>query len=122
MKKLLIIALFLIGCGNPGTVSQLYQPSINCSVTTVNNMTEITCPDGTHSTIDQENFVQLCPGTPSYPNTFIEYAICYQGNLYAVYSIPGAFLTYIPPGNYTSNGIGSNCNLIVSQNCTITNY
>src|SRR5271165_5495559 len=119
MKKLFIL-LFLIGCGNPGTVSQLYQPSINCSVSNQNNITTITCPDGTHSTIDQENFVQFCPGNTTYPNEFNEVGICYMGNLYGVYSANNGFLTYIPPGYYSSNAIGSSCNFYVNSNCVIS--
>lgn len=64
--------------------------------------------------------VTLCPGVTSYPGVFVEVAVCLQGNLYAVYSVPNAFLTYIPPGNYTSNGIGSSCNLTVHPNCVVT--
>jgi predicted small lipoprotein YifL len=65
-------------------------------------------------------FVQLCPGTPSYPSTFIEYAVCVENKLYAVYSANGGFLTYLPPGAYQSNAIGSACNFTVGANCQVS--
>lgn len=64
-------------------------------------------------------FVQLCPGTPAYPSVFPEQAICSGGKLYAVYSVPGAFLTYIPDGRYSSNAIGSRCSFTV-HGCEIS--
>lgn len=64
--------------------------------------------------------VQLCPGTPVYPSVFIEIGLCIANNLYAVYSVPSAFMVYVPPGAYTSTGIGSKCNLTVGSNCTIS--
>ncbi len=68
----------------------------------------------------QFTFVQLCPGSPSYPNVFIELAMCVNGDLYGVYSANGGFYTYFPPGNYSSNAIGSACNLTIGSNCTVT--
>lgn len=65
--------------------------------------------------------VQLCPGTPTYPTTFIEYAFCVQGKLYATYSANGGFTTYLPPGNYSSNAINSSCNVVVGDNCQVSN-
>ena len=63
--------------------------------------------------------IKLCPSTPIYPNVFVEYAICLQGNLYGVYSANGGFLALLPPGNYQSNGIGSSCNFSVAANCVV---
>lgn len=63
--------------------------------------------------------VQLCPGSPIYPTTFIEYGLCIAGNLWAVYSQNGGFLTYLPPGSYYSNGIGSSCNFTVLPDCSV---
>ncbi len=65
--------------------------------------------------------VQLCPGTPSYPSTFIEVAFCVDSQLWAVYSANGGFMTQLPPGNYSSNGIGSSCSFTVGANCQIGN-
>lgn len=63
--------------------------------------------------------VQFCPGTTSYANEFNEVGYCIGGNLYAVYSANDGFLSEIPPGNYTSDGIGSSCNFTVLPDCEI---
>lgn len=68
----------------------------------------------------QFEFVQLCPGTTSYPNVFIELGMCVNGDLYGVYSANGGFYTYFPPGHYSSNAIGSACNLVIGPNCSVT--
>jgi hypothetical protein len=65
--------------------------------------------------------IQLCPGIPTYPSTFIEFGICLQGELYGVYSQNDGFLALLPPGSYTSDGINSTCNLTVLPNCEVTN-
>lgn len=65
--------------------------------------------------------VQLCPGTPVYPSTYIEYAFCIQGHLYAVYSANGGFEAYLPLGTYSSNAINSSCSFTVGDNCQVTN-
>lgn len=69
--------------------------------------------DGTQITI-----VQLCPGTSNY-GTFVEVAECINGKLYGVYSANGGFLAYLANGSYTSDGIGSACNLTVNG-CTVS--
>lgn len=63
--------------------------------------------------------VQLCPGMSTYPGVFVEDALCVDNELYGAYSIPGAFLTALPDGEYTSQGIGSACNLIITG-CNVT--
>lgn len=63
---------------------------------------------------------QLCPGTPVYPSTFIEVAFCMNHQLYGVYSIPGSFMTLLPPGAYTSSGINSSCNFNILPDCVVT--
>lgn len=63
---------------------------------------------------------QLCEGTPTYPSIFVEDALCINDKLYAVYSANGGFLSYLPPGEYSSNGIGSRCNFSVDIGCQIT--
>lgn len=65
--------------------------------------------------------VKLCPGTTAYPAVFVEVALCINNGLYGVYSANGGFLTYFPPGNYSSAGIGSSCNLTVLPNCLVVN-
>jgi hypothetical protein len=118
MKKLIASVLLFLGCGQQPTASY-YSPSQNCTVATVNSVTTVSCPDGTQSNIDQENFVQFCSGTTMYPTEFNEVGICYLGNLYGVYSLNNGFLTLIPPGEYESNAVGSSCNFQVLPNCVI---
>lgn len=64
--------------------------------------------------------VQLCPGTTTYPNVFVEVAFCASGKLYAVYSANGGFQTEIVPGTYQSNAVGSSCTFTVQPNCVVT--
>lgn len=73
--------------------------------------------NGTNAT--PVSLIKLCPGTPSH-TVFVEYAICVQNQLYAVYSANGGFLTLLSPGGYTSDGIGSACNLTVAANCVVS--
>lgn len=77
-----------------------------------------TGPAGSPGT--QITVVTLCPGVTSYPGVFVEIALCMNNNLYGVYSANGGFLTYFPPGNYSSNGIGSSCNLTIQPNCIVS--
>lgn len=65
--------------------------------------------------------VHLCPGVTAYPSVFVEVALCLNNKLYGVYSANGGFLTYLPPGTYSSNAIGSACNLTVGADCQVTN-
>jgi hypothetical protein len=74
--------------------------------------------DGSPGSVN--NFIKLCPETPSYPSVFVEYAVCVNDSLYAVYSANGGFLTLLPPGTYNSNGIGSSCNFIVREHCQVS--
>ncbi len=62
--------------------------------------------------------VPLCPGSSNY-GTFVEVGICLNGRLYGVYSTHGGFLTLLADGDYSSNAIGSACNLTVSG-CTVS--
>lgn len=64
--------------------------------------------------------VNLCTEAPSYPGVFVEVALLINNRLYAVYSQNGGFMTYLPPGNYSSNGIGSACNFTVNTDNTIS--
>lgn len=63
--------------------------------------------------------VKLCPGNTVYPSKFVEIAFCVQGNLYGTYSANGGFSTEFPPGNYSSNAVGSSCNFSVLPNCVV---
>lgn len=64
--------------------------------------------------------VMLCSGINTYPGVFVEVALCLNNKLYGVYSANGGFLTELPPGNYSSNAIGSACNLTVHANCIVS--
>lgn len=64
--------------------------------------------------------VPLCPGfTPTYPNSFPEFAVCIQKELYGVYSVNGGFLALLPPGTYNSNGINAICTVIIEEDCNV---
>lgn len=131
--------------GDPGVMGPEGK-SAGCTVTNipsgpvlVNGGANIVCSDGTNvliangakgATGDQGSAgtpgtvissVQLCSGTPSYPSKFIEVAFCIDDQLYAVYSANDGFMTLIPPGTYSSNGIGSSCTLTVAAHCVVHN-
>jgi hypothetical protein len=113
----LVFILNLIACGNGGVSTDVSQVE-SC---TVSNNT-ITCPDGSSVTLPTNNFiiVQFCPGTTSYPQTFNEIGFCINSQLYAVYSANSGFLTLVPPGTYSSDGINSSCTFVVGQNCEVS--
>jgi len=123
MKKLLIISLLFMACGQ----------NVNYPCTTQNIAPEtalpnggamISCPDGTTSLISNGTIItpiQFCPGTTSYPSTFVEYGFCINNQLWAVYSLNNGFMTLIPPGLYSSNAVGSSCNFQVITGCGIIN-
>lgn len=71
--------------------------------------------NGTNASI---GIVPLCPGVSNY-GTFVEIGLCINHDLYGVYSANGGFMTYLAPGNYSSNAIGSACNLTVHTNCVV---
>lgn len=73
-------------------------------------------PTGADGQIAQ--VIPLCPGTSNY-GTFVEVALLINNKLYAVYSANNGFLTYLAPGNYSSNAIGSACNFTVNANNSI---
>lgn len=76
--------------------------------------------NGTNGTVITP--IRFCPGpAPTYPTVFPEYGLRIGNNIYAVYSIPNAFLTLVIPGRYNSTGIGSSCNFTVNNDGTITN-
>lgn len=64
--------------------------------------------------------IKFCPNSVAvYPSVFPEYGVCIDNKLYAVYSANDGFLTEIPPGQYSSNAIGSSCTFTVLLNCQI---
>lgn len=78
-------------------------------------------PQGVPGQSNITSIVPLCPNTPAYGQVYTEVALCINNQLYAVYSANGGFLTLLTPGTYSSNAIGSRCNLIVAPNCVVRN-
>lgn len=74
--------------------------------------------NGTNGTVITP--VQFCPGVDTYPSEFNEVGLCINGNVYAVYSANDGFMSMIPPGIYSSNGINASCTFTVGANCAIT--
>lgn len=65
--------------------------------------------------------VPLCTGQTTYPTAFAEYGLCIGGSLFGVYwDRTNAWLTILPPGNYTSTSTSVPCTLTVSPNCVVT--
>jgi hypothetical protein len=56
----------------------------------------------------------------SYPNTFAESGFCIGGTIYGVYSANGGFLSALPPGEYSSDGINASCDFNIGANCAVT--
>jgi len=67
--------------------------------------------------------VQFCPSSfvPTYPSVFPESGICYNGNLWGVYSENGGFWAELPPGQYSSDGINASCTFTIEPNCAVSN-
>lgn len=133
MKKLLLFSLLLAACGQPltGSTGQPGVPGTGCTVSQlpVNNVTPnggalIQCTDGTSSAVLNGTVVlpvQFCKGTTTYPTTFTEVGFIINGKIYAVYSLNNGFLTYTPPGYYSSNALNSSCNFTINNDNSITN-
>lgn len=128
--------LYMTSCGQQGPGGVQGPPGSSCSVISItdpvlapNGGAQITCSGTSVLVLNGSNGlpgsaitpVQLCPGTISYPSTFIEYGWCLNNKLWGVYSANDGFLTYFPPGAYQSNAIGSRCNLTVGSNCSVSN-
>lgn len=108
---MLAILLSLTACG-PAPVTTFTGPPGE------RGLTGATGAAGTNGTTITA--IQFCPDSvATYPSTFPEYGLCIGNVLYAVYSIPNAFLTEIVPGNYSSTAIGSSCSFTVKANCVI---
>ena len=124
----LTFILSLISCGPPGSTGPSGSNGTNGNSCTVSSITSpqvgslITCTDGTSSLVLSGSVVQavqFCPNQTSYPGTFSEVGFCIQGVLYAVYSLNNGFMSQIPSGQYSSNGVNSSCNFTV-VGCTVT--
>jgi hypothetical protein len=136
MKHLIPVLLCLTACGKyTGSVPTVEpSPAPPCQTSSVATGYLLSCPGQTPVTISNgvnginglpgvngvsPSVVQLCPGTSNY-GTFVEFAILVGSKLYAVYSDHGGFLTYLAPGNYSSNGIGSACSFTVHNDNSIS--
>lgn len=66
--------------------------------------------------------VQFCTAfTPQYPDSFPEYGLCINNQLYGVYwNGTTAFLAYLPPGAYNSTSLSNTtCNFTIVSGCTV---
>lgn len=109
MKTILILmslTVLLSACGAPGGPTGA-QGSMGS-----------TGPQGPSGTIGTP--VQFCPGTTTYSGEFNEVGFCINGSIYAVYSANDGFLSEVPPGTYTSDGINASCTFTVGPNCEVT--
>ena len=101
-----LLLLMLAGCGKApqgaqGPAGQTGAPGVDTSPISV---------------------VQLCTScVPTYPSVFAEVAYCIDGSLYATYSANGGFTTEIPPGAYSSDGVGCSCSFTVEAGCIVMN-
>jgi hypothetical protein len=122
VTMIFISLLFLTACGNSPSVDDFTGCRI-ISQGAANNSpsADIQCANGTEVTVEEPQPVQFCgsTGVQSYPSTFNESGLCINQKVYAVYSANGGFLTYLPPGAYTSSGIGSSCNFTITTGCII---
>jgi hypothetical protein len=135
---LMTIILILTACGEPITKGDDYWKAHQCNTTQGATSATVTCPDGSHATVSNGTAgsngvtpiippqqvvttVKFCPQTPSYPNTFVEYGICLNNQVWGVYSANGGFLALLPPGAYSSDGINSSCNFTILANCVVKN-
>lgn len=148
MKQVWLISLVLMlsACGqfkgdkgDPGSNGLNGSNGLGCSVTTLNPQSNapnggslIECGDGSSSLVlngtngsngtngTSIQQVKFCPGTTTYPSKFIEVGFCVDNKLFAVYSANGGFLTEIPVGYYSSNGINASCSFTVQANCQVS--
>lgn len=126
MKRFLSLffLVMLVGCGQGPQGERGLQGERGEPGESIVGPTGPTGNDGSDGKDGQDatpvTVVQLCPGTTHYPTTFVEVAFCIGGKLYATYSTHGGFSTEIPPGTYSSNGVGSSCTFTVGANCQVT--
>jgi hypothetical protein len=112
---ILVFGAILAGCGQGQTGNQGIP-----GVPGASGPIGATGPAGSNGT--QITVVQFCPNSvPNYPSTFPEVAECINNQLYAVYSANDGFLTLVPPGVYSSDGINSSCTFTILPNCIVQN-
>lgn len=103
VKYLIILCLLLTACGKDGRQGTNGSNGVNGQ-----NATPI-------------NMIKFCPNINEvYPNTFPEYGMCIDNNLYAVYwNGNTAFLAKLVAGTYTTTAIGGNCTFTVTNNSCV---
>lgn len=141
LKYLILLVIMLTGCarlrnGTPGA------DGTPCTTTRTGRVVYIACPGqdpvavndgsdglqgapgaagaaGAPGTIITP--IQLCPGVPTYPTSFPEFAMCLGGVLYGVYDQDGdhVFLAELPPGRYRSTSPDA-CNFTIGSNCEVS--
>lgn len=142
MKSVILVILFmcLVSCGknNPTVSGRDGTNGLNSSCTVItlavgqpgapNGGAVINCSDGSSSVVLNGTPgnsgtivapVQFCSGITTYPNTFNELGICVDNKVYGIYSLNGGFMTLLPPGAYSSNGVNSSCNFTIEANCIV---
>jgi hypothetical protein len=143
----LITSLLVFGCQQQEQISNTPMPVESCTVTAVSGGVNIICPNGSQSFVANGaagaagqtgatgatgatgpqglpgtniTWVQFCTScTATYPSDFPEGAFCINNNLYAVYSANDGFMSLLPPGEYSSDGINCSCTFTVAANCKI---
>lgn len=56
----------------------------------------------------------------TYPSMFPEYGLVIDGVMFGVYSANGGFLSPLPPGVYSSNGINASCTFTINADNTVS--
>jgi hypothetical protein len=128
MKLFMLSLLLIVACSNTDgtTTSPTFAqptPVPNCTVVQTNSNVTISCENGsvTFPLGTVITIVQFCPGDTNYPSEFDEIGFCINNNIYAVYSVNDGFLSLVPPGVYSSNGIDASCTFTITANCGIIN-
>lgn len=149
MNKLVLfttVVCFLSSCGKStaeqGPAGKDGKDGVSCTIASIspsmqapNGGALITCENGSTLILNGQDgedgrdgtpgtaisAVKLCPGDTVYPSTFVEVAFKFDGRLWAVYSTHGGFMTQLPPGRYSSNGVNSRCDFTVNNDLTISN-
>lgn len=142
----IVITLFY-GCSPPIRIVPIPGPSgapgTPCTVSKVDGVSTISCPDGTSSAIQdglagsigpqgivgpagqpasQVTVVQFCPGyTTSYPSVFPEFGFLINGKIYATYwDGKNAWTAQVVPGYYQSTSTTAPCNFTVNSDGSIS--
>lgn len=111
-------------CANGGLVFNTENGNVNQSNIVCNGATGPQGQQGPSGVdLSSVSVVQFCSGyQTSYPNSFPEFGMCVNGNLYAVYwNGSDAWLAEIVSGYYASTSTSAPCNFTVTSGCNVTN-